>query len=103
VLCSTDVPQQCYRRWADCDETATVRGMAERIPVDRLVDVRWHREWVSPRATARLGETGDGRWVAWHSGRGDAYAHWFERAACEQLQRWIGRGAWRELAATVDE
>lgn len=60
--------------------------------------VVWWRAWQSGRHTIRLGERPDGRWLAWHS-RGDRTVDcWDERAACDQIQRWMGRAAWTELA-----
>ena len=70
---------------------------AERIPVDQLIGVSWHRAWQSAAATVRLGETTDLRWVAWHSKRGPAFAYWTERAACELADRWLARGRWSRL------
>jgi hypothetical protein len=76
---------------------------SERVHGDDLdlAGVTWHRAWRSARATVRLGETGDRRWVAEHSGRG-AFANWSERGACDRLDRWLARGAWRELAVAVE-
>ncbi len=74
--------------------------MAERIAVDRLVDVTWHQVWRRGDAELRLGETGDYRWIAWHSGKGPAYAFWDERPAAGVCDGWMVRGGW-ERAATV--
>ena len=70
------------------------------MELDRLHGVVWRRVWQSGAVTVRLGETTDRRWIAWHSGRGLPYAYWDERNACEQVDRWVARGVWRELAAT---
>ncbi len=71
--------------------------MAERIEVDRLGVVAWLREWRSPSAVARLGQTADGRWVADHSRRG-TLVFWTERGACDRLDQYLARGVWREIA-----
>ncbi|WP_328471230.1 hypothetical protein OHA21_06700 [Actinoplanes sp. NBC_00393] len=73
---------------------------AERIHVQDLVGLTWLRAWRSGTVTVRFGSTSDGRWIAWHSARGKAYAYWDERAACELGDRWLARGAWSELADT---
>jgi hypothetical protein len=69
---------------------------AERAHEQELDGVTWLRAWTSARATVRLGECVDGRWVAWHSKRGPT---WFydERGACDRLDRVMARGGWREL------
>lgn len=66
---------------------------AERMTADELAAVTWTRAWRQGPVTVRLGETGDGRWVAWHSRRG-GYAYWTERGACDRAERMLSRGLW---------
>lgn len=75
---------------------------AERIAVDQLNGVIWHRTWQSDAAEIRLGRIPDGRWIAWHTRKGAAYAWWDERSVCGLADGWLSRGEWAPIPVTVE-